>query len=439
MTGDRVAVVGAGPAGLATARALRNEGHAVTVFERNANVGGIWDIDAIGTPMYNTAHFISSHALQTSHFSGHPFPADTPTYPNHQRVQTYLQDFAKEERLLELIRFNVSVQSATPIDGGNWQVTAGRQTEEFDALIVCSGTLWDAKMPEFKGQFDGTIRHSQTYRDPSEFAGKNVLIIGCGNSGVDIASDAARSAKSAFLSMRRGYWFLPKFIMGRPTDEFFRNRDSMPDWLTPPSLSAFLETVAGNPVDFGLPKPDHAPLASHPIMNNEVLQHIGHGRLYPRGPVVELKGNRVRFAEDVVEQIDEIICATGYRASIPFLPHDLLDYQGGSRPQLLVTTFHPDHPTLFFNGIIETNGGVFGLFDRNAHIIAKVISARRSKNTSRIAIDKAITEAEELSRTTGKIRSERHIGYIDTANLITAMEHIEAALTSNLTEMENAR
>lgn len=422
----RVAIIGAGPAGLTTARATHRAGYDVVVFERNAGVGGIWDIDAPGSPMYRSAHFISSCSQWTSHFSGHPFPDGTPAYPSQRQVHDYLVSFADKEGLTPLIRFNTGVTLATPDQNGGWNVSTADYVEAFDAIIVCTGTLWDATLPDLQGTFTGVIRHSQTYRDPEEFKNKKVLILGAGNSGVDIACDAARTADRAFLSLRRGYWFLPKFIMGRPTDAFFRDSASMPDWLSPPDFESFLTAISGDPALFGLPKPDHAPLSSHPIMNSEVLQHLGHGRLAARGDIAHMDANKVTFASGEVEDIDEIICATGYRASVPFLPAGLLDYRGGSRPRLKATAFHPTAQNLYFNGMIETNGGVFGLFDRLGSVISRLIGMKASGALNEVTFQQLTDEADSLSNTKGKISSSRHLGYVDTRNFLTALDHLDA-------------
>ncbi|WP_109355488.1 NAD(P)/FAD-dependent oxidoreductase [Sphingorhabdus sp. EL138] len=424
----RVGVIGAGPAGLATARALRDEGHDVCVFERNDKVGGIWDIDAFGTPMYNSAHFISSKGRWTSHFAGHPFADDTPEYPSHAQVHSYLKTFAETEGLISLTRFNCRVDRCTQIEGGGWRVEGTDFDEDFDAIVVCSGTLWEAVMPKIEGKFSGSIRHSQTYKDPEEFRDKNVLIIGAGNSGVDIACDAARVANSAYLSVRRGYWFLPKFVMGRPIDAFFADGAEMPEWISPPDFSAFVAMVAGNPKQFGLPEPDHAPLASHPIMNNEILQHMGHGRIKARGDVVKFEGKNVQFESGEIDQVDEIICATGYRAGVDFLPDGLLDFQGGTRPDLKMCAFHPSAENIYFNGMIETNGGVFGLFDRFAKSLASLINKKANGTLSSDNYTKLILEADAKAKTTGKINSSRHFGYVDTANFLSALDYLDSQL-----------
>ncbi|WP_109356884.1 NAD(P)/FAD-dependent oxidoreductase [Sphingorhabdus sp. EL138] len=424
----KIGVIGAGPAGLATARAMKDAGFETIVFERNRDVGGIWDIEAPGTPMYRSAHFISSKGHDMSHFAGHPFSTDIPEYPSHAQVHDYLRSFADLEDLYPLIRFESEIERCRPLENGGWRIDGQGFSEDCDAIIVCSGTLWDAVTPEFEGSFSGMIRHSQTYRDPEEFRDKKILILGCGNSGVDIACDAARTADKAYLSLRRGYWFLPKFVMGHPTDVFFARNMKMPDWLSPPDFTAFLAMMVGNPKRFGLPAPDHEPLASHPIMNNDILQHLGHGRIQPRGDVACLEGESVCFKSGELDEVDEIICATGYRATMSFLPDNLLNYQEGTRPSLKMSAFHPSAQNIYFNGMIETNGGVFGLFDRLAKIIARLIAQKAAKSCRDSAFTEMVNEADLKAHTTGKINSSRHVGYVDNANYLSALKHLEEQL-----------
>ncbi len=281
-------------------------------------------------------------------------------------------------------------------------------------------------MPSFDGSFSGTIRHSVTHTNAADLRDKKVLVVSCGNSGADIACDAAREAKKAYLSLRRGHWFFPKFIMGKPTDAFLKTVPlCLPAWFNPPSLAALLETVVGRPENFGLPTPEHAPLESHPIINSEVLQHLGHGRLLPRGPVMKLEGSRVQFEGGEIDEVDEIICATGYRASLPFLNRGVVDYRGGVRPDLKVTAFHPTIPNLFFNGMMETDGGVFGLCDKIGTMLAKVICRSVVDSNFMERYRKEVNEADKLLGLQGnKIDSPRHIGYVNTDGLLRAIAHL---------------
>lgn len=411
-----VCVVGAGPAGLATARALKQAGLAFEVYEKNPGIGGIWSPGFAGSPMYDSAHFISSKDEPTSTFRGHPFPTDAAIYPSHRHVLAYLHGVAEAEGLLPHVRLSTAVEQAA-WTGRVWRVTAGGRTSDYAALVCASGTLWDPVMPELPGAdaFGRTIRHSVTYRSADEVRGKRIVVVGAGNSGVDIACDAARVASSVSLSMRRGYWFVPKFIAGQPADLFFRRRNGLPDWAHPPDAAALLRLLVGSPDAYGLEEPDHPPFAAHPIMNSEVLHHIGHGRIRPRRGILRLEAGVVVYSDGAREEVDELILATGYRASAPYLPKDTFGYDGGNRPRLWMRLFHPENPMLYGIGFIETNSSVYRLLDLGAELVAGHIAAKLSGDPAAAALDAAIAAGSEPDMTNGlrRIDSPRHVGYVD--------------------------
>lgn len=413
---DAVCVVGAGPAGLAMARALKQKDVTFEVFETNPGVGGIWNPAFAGSPMYDSAHFISSRDAPTSTFRGHPFPTGTATYPSHAQVLAYLQRFAEVEGLMPHIHLSTPVDQAE-WTGTVWRVRAGDRVRDYAALVCASGTLWDPFVPEFAGAdtFGGTIRHAVTYRSANEVSGRRVLVIGAGNSGVDIACDVARTAASVSLSMRRGYWFVPKFIAGLPADIFFRRRDGLPDWVHPPDVASLLTFLAGAPEMYGLQTPDHPPFAAHPIMNSEVLYHMGHGRIRPRRGIERLEQGAVVYTDGGREEIDEIILATGYRASVPYLAKDTFGYNGGNRPNLWMRLFHPTRPALYGLGFLETNSSVYRLFDLGAELIAGHIAAKLHGHPAAASLDAEIASGTEPDMSNGmqRIGSERHIGYVD--------------------------
>ncbi|HEY5881846.1 MAG TPA: NAD(P)/FAD-dependent oxidoreductase, partial [Nakamurella sp.] len=212
-----VAVVGAGPAGLATARALRVRGLPYVQFERHGDVGGIWDIDNPGTPMYESAHFISSR--DKSGFFDYPMPRSYADYPSRTEILEYTGSFADAYGLRAGVQFGTSVRGSRQEADGSWTLDTSAGEVRACALVCCTGVTWDPRMPDVPGDFDGEVIHSVDYRAPSTFAGKRVLIVGLGNSGADIACDAAPVADAAFISTRRGYHFIPKFLAGMPSDQ----------------------------------------------------------------------------------------------------------------------------------------------------------------------------------------------------------------------------
>lgn len=410
---SEVCVVGAGPAGLAMGRALLQQGVPFHMFDRNPGVGGIWNPAHAASPMYLSAHFISSKGAPATTFRGFPFPDAAATYPAHHEVLAYLQDFADRSGVLPHTTFSLGVTCARLIDGAwNVRFTDGSM-RKFSALICASGTLCDPILPDIPGSFTGTVRHSVSYRSSSEVAGKSVLVVGAGNSGVDIACDVARSARRVMLSMRRGYWVVPKFIRGKPTDVALRSRDALPDWVHPPDAAALLELLLGNPSAYGLPEPDHAPFTSHPIMNSDLLNHIGHGRILPRRSIADTIGSEVIFDDGARDEVDEIILATGYRASVPYLEDDVLDYGDGNRPQLWLRLFHRSIPSLYCLGFIETNSGVFRLFDLGAELIAKRIRKLRNGIPGGDGPGNETGREPDLTGGVERIATPRHLGYVD--------------------------
>ncbi len=363
-----VLVVGAGPSGLAAVRALVASGRDVVGVERHSDVGGIWDIDNPGTPMYESAHLISSRTL--SALDGLPMPDDYPDYPSHRELLAYLRDYADHFDLRRHYRFGVAVKEVVPADGGAWTARLDDGTSlEAEAVVLAVGNQWRPNLPEVPGHFSGTAFHSQSYRDPALFRGRRVLVVGAGNSGCDIACDAAVSASFAALSTRRGYRFVPKYILGRPADVFARTGPQLPAPLEQKMFNRLLDTIVGDVTRFGLPAPDHDALASHPIMNTAVLDHMGHGELVARPDVASVDGDTVQFVDGTSEPYDVVVWATGYRPWFPMLPDGVIDWQG-INPNLYLNVFHRDRDDLFVMGMIETDASAWPHISLQAEAIA---------------------------------------------------------------------
>ena len=195
----------------------------------------------------------------------------------------------------------------------------GGETRSYEHLICANGTTWDPNLPEVPGDFDGELIHSSEYRSPERFAGRRALIVGAGNSGVDIACDAAQRADRAWISMRRGYHVVPKHLFGIPADVFAESGPELPMPIAQRILPLLIRMQVGRPERYGLPKPDHPLFESHPILNSQILHHLSHGDIEVRADLDRLDGEQVVFADGARERIDLIVMATGYRFSIPYL------------------------------------------------------------------------------------------------------------------------
>ena len=362
-----VLVVGAGPSGLSAVRELVAAGHDVVGVERHADVGGIWDIDNPGTPMYESAHLISSRTQ--SALDGLAMPDDYPDYPDHRQLLAYLRDYADTFDLRRHVRFGVEVTALQPHPAGWTTTLSDDSTVEAHAVVLAVGNQWHPNLPDVPGEFAGEQLHSRDYRDPSLFRGRRVLVVGAGNSGCDIACDAATNASQAALSTRRGYRFVPKYVFGQPTDVFAHKGPPLPAAVEQKMLTRLIDTLVGDVTRFGLPAPDHDVLGSHPIMNTAVLDHLGHGDLVARRDVASLEGHTVRFVDGTIEDYDVIVWATGYRPRFPMLPEGVIDWQG-INPNLYLNVFHRDRDDLFVMGMIETDASAWPHISLQAKMIA---------------------------------------------------------------------
>lgn len=404
----RVCVVGAGPGGLAMARALKRLGIAYDQFERHSDVGGIWDQANPGSPMYDSAHMISSRTL--SGFVGFPMPESFPDYPSHRQIVAYLRDFADRYGLRDRIRFNVEVTSAGR-DGAGWLVRLSNGSEHrYDALVAATGLAWHPRLPDYPGQFSGETIHSSQYRSADLFKGKRVLVVGAGNSGVDIACDAARTADKAFISLRRGYHFVPKHVFGKPADVFAATSAWLPLRLQQWSFALLLRLLNGDVSRYGLKRPDHLPLSSHPIVNTVALNAMAHGDLTPKPDIARFDGSAVSFSDGSREEIDLIVFATGYVHKVPFLDPALLADDG-----LFLHTISRKDPTLAVLGYLEINAGAYPYFDHFADIIAHFYADLAAKRPRADQFRQLVeVGAYELGGSIAYVDSPRHKSYANT-------------------------
>jgi hypothetical protein len=221
--------------------------------------------------------------------------------------------------------------------------------------------------------------HSADYRLPDVLRGRRVLVIGCGNSGADIAVDSAQYGEATFLSMRRGYHCIPKYVLGRPADQtgLLMKKLRLPLFLRRLLATTGIRLTQGSYRDIGLPEPDHALWETHPLVNSLLPYYVRHGTIAPKPDVAELEGPRVRFADGSREEIDLIVYATGYELTFPFIDQQHLNWKEG-RPHLYLHVFHPERDDLFVVGMIQPDGGVFGLFHWQARAIAAFLAGLES-------------------------------------------------------------
>ncbi|MGH8559843.1 MAG: flavin-containing monooxygenase [Methylococcales bacterium] len=410
---SRYCVIGAGASGLAVAKNFKEHGVEFDVFERHSDVGGLWGYDRPYSAVYQSTRLISSKPM--SEFRGFPMGKDLPDYPGREAVLRYMQDYADRFGLRENIRFETEIEN-TSRAGSYWDVRLqSGEVRRYRGLVLASGVTSDPNVPDLPGDFIGQSLHSIDYKVPEVFANKRVLVIGGGNSGCDIATDLGSHARKTFLSVRRGYHFIPRYVFGIPSDQF---GEFSIDMGTPMFLRQFVNQwmvrlILGDPVKLGLPKPDHRMFESHPIVNVEVLDEIRAGRVVVKPDVQELRGNKIRFADGSEQEIDTIIYATGYRISYPFIEQSHLNGPEG-KPGFYLHLFHPYYDNLFIVGMIQPASGVWGLMDDQAKLIAAYIKANRrgSEASKRFNRLKAGPQPD-ISGGLRYIESYRHFAEVD--------------------------
>jgi hypothetical protein len=406
MTGakDRYALIGAGPMGLAMAKVLLEQGISFQGFELNSDVGGLWDIDAPRSTMYETAHLISSKRM--TEFADFPMESAVAEYPSHHELKRYFHAFADHFDLRRHYHFNAEVTRAEPLggDGEGWMVSwtdaSGTHSEVFSGVMIANGTLSEPNMPTFRGQFDGELLHASAYRDPDQFRGKRVLVVGAGNSGCDIAVDAIHHGTSCDLSMRRGYHFVPKYVFGRPADTM-GGAVKLPMWLKRKVDGLILRWFVGNPQKYGFPAPDHALYESHPVVNSLVLYHAGHGDLTIRPDIDHLDGQTVHFTDGSAAAYDMILAATGYRLHYPFIDKAQLNWQGDA-PHLYLNALHPHRDDLFVLGMVEASGLGWQGRHEQAEMIARYLKGLQQGHPQARSLQ--AEKAAGFDRVTGGVR-----------------------------------
>jgi cation diffusion facilitator CzcD-associated flavoprotein CzcO len=204
-------------------------------------------------------------------------------------------------------------------------------------------------------------------------AGKRVLVIGGGNSACDIAAEAARVGKTARISLRRGYWFLPKTLFGIPSAELIK--PWFPVWAQRIFLRLILRIAIGEYSDYGLPEPDHKIFEAHPTINNELLYYMKHGRIQPRKDIARFEDKTVHFVDGTSEEFDTVVCATGYHVSFPFLPPGLVKVKG-STAQVYGGCVLPDYKNLYIIGTSQLRYGFGPVVTPGMDLMARMMLAQ---------------------------------------------------------------
>ncbi|HET9977684.1 MAG TPA: NAD(P)-binding domain-containing protein [Burkholderiaceae bacterium] len=369
----RAAVIGAGAAGLCAAKHLVARGVEVVIYEIGSHIGGLWvyENDNGLSPAYKSLH-LNSEARVTA-YKDFPFPPVAPLYPDHEGVRRYLEAYAERFALRGRIRFHSRATAVAPA-GGRWRVALGDgSSSEFDAVVVASGHQGVPKHPEWRADFSGEYLHSHAYRVPEPFRDKRVLVVGMGNSAVDIAADICTVTQSTTIVARSPVLVMPRMLFGVPTARVLaRIEKPWLPWSVRRTVRELLvRIVHGTMEQWGFVTPK---TRTHPTSHPSLMSHFVWNRITAKPAIESVHGNEVRFVDGTRATFDTVIAGTGYAVDLPFLAPELRPLNG-HQVELFLRVVHPSRRGLYFCGMFNVaGGGNIRMMDDQADWIAALVS-----------------------------------------------------------------
>ena len=348
-------VIGAGPAGLATAAALQARGLNAAILEKSDAVGAVW------RRHYDRLHLHTDRAR--SGLPGLAIPKTYGRYPSRAQVVAYLEAYAAKFALKPI--FNAPVRAARR-DGRLWRVEAGENSRSAPVVVVATGWADYPYRPTWPGMetFGGEILHSSRYRNPAPFAGKRVLVVGYGNSGAEIALDLAEAGLEVALAVRGPVNIVPRELFGLPILVYPTAERWLPARVADAINAPFIQFAIGSIEKLGLRRSAKGPIQAIeedgrvPLIDVGTLAAIRDGRIMLRGEIASLARESVAFKQSPAERFDAIILATGFRPDLrPLLPDAKGVLNGTGAP--LVSGQATGEPGLFFCGAIPSAIGQF--------------------------------------------------------------------------------
>ena len=366
----RVCVIGAGPSGIAASKALHVHGFVFDCFEHRSRAGGLWAVTE-GDVQASYPSLECNTSKRRTEFSDFPMPRAFPAYPHNTQMAAYFNAYIDHFGLRDRITFNTTVENAARTADEGWDVRLSTgETRHYEALVVANGHHREPRWPDppFPGEFSGRQMHAHDYVGPDGFDGASVVVLGMGNSAMDIAVELSGVAKNVYLASRRGAHIVPKFAFGRPIDSF--NTALPVPWAVKRAFfSLIVRGTIGRPQDVGLPKPDHRLGEAHPTVSQRITERVKAGVVTPKPNISGFAGDRVRFSDGTDVVADTVVYCTGYNVSFPFLDADVFRVVD-NRVDLFHQVFPPDLANLAFIGLVQPFGALMPVAQAQAEWVA---------------------------------------------------------------------
>ena len=361
-------IVGAGPAGLASAMAMRAAGLEVAIFEKADSVGSVW-----------RRHYDRLHLHTDRKHSGLPgmaMPPTYPTYPSRQQIVAYLESYAARFDIRPV--FNTAVSSIRR-DGAQWCAHTAQGPICAPVVVVATGIADAPYRPSWPGSeaYRNPVIHSSEYRNPAPFVAKRVLVVGFGNSGGEIALDLANAGVDVALAVRGPVQILPRDLLGFPILAWAILYRPLPARLVDFINAPILRLAIGSIEKLGLRRAAKGPRqmvdedGRVPLIDIGTLDKIRDGSIKIRGGIDRLTPDGVVFADGASEEFGAIILATGFRPDLRRLVPDV-DGVFDSSGMPLVTGQATSAPGLYFCGQITSPTGQLREIGLEARRIAEV-------------------------------------------------------------------
>ena len=377
----KVAVIGAGAAGLISAKTLSLAGFNVTVFEKGSCIGGLWNIDNDNnmSVAYDNLHINTDTFL--TELKDFPFKSGVRDYAHHTEMLEYLESYAKEFKVDKLIQYKSEITKITSIGSENnplWKVEVNNEyAGDFTTIVVATGHLHLPRWPNLPGKFSGSYTHAASYKNIKPFLDKRVCVIGFGNSALDIATDLSHVSLRTVVSARTGAVIWPKYVFGYPLTRlagkvqefrflpmFIRNK-LFKKW-----NRLMVKLVWGDLKKYNIHVPEKQ---AHPISNQFFLSEVKYGRIIVKSGITLIEGKKITFADGTTEEFDSLIAATGYSVEFPFIEQSKLQNNDTVLP-LYKRVVPPDMPGLYFVGYFNLDWASNPVYEQQAIWIKNIES-----------------------------------------------------------------